>query len=663
MLHGCNSAYCDTPTCLSAQKRNTTRPLRPPTQLTARAIAHYLASQDDPSRGLCPHELKVPPASLEIDGATGTRLQHGSDLLYSVYPLAASFGQPTSSRTRREEGARDHAQTAASHVQEHVVDAVRKRHQARKDTKSLSQNLFDSVTMIYAYSKQLPTSATIIDTLRSCSASLADATLKCGTTEVASQTTTENDPHRVTGVSDANSYDDTLHVNGRPRFDRQRSHSEIRVSGFGHSLPSSPEVLSNGQYVHRIPYHKRDTASAAKGPNSPGQLSLDGTLDKGKLSITKRARNTAHDMGRVTPFRGTLSRSETYPKSHAHNRPAIPVLSKLNCDTLEELKEDVFEHRKHQLSDELNFAIDFDTNGRFRPSKPFVNRSLFYTLNDPEALLKSFHDGNKAFEKSPLPHLDSAHLTHSFRDWNRRNGALIFDSLWVALGALYTPPPELHARRSPRLRPSRKIATRDNSTENLKSNNASDSSCPRYFSNLEAAHIVMICIHALTSLVPVGWPHTWAQLRKLRSWGIVMPNAPPATDEFTDPYLNIVDELEYEPAIRLAERLLSTIGARTCFEHILETLRKQDSCDNNSAENGLMDTVVQHLKVVERIALASKRRMTPTRSVSDDPGWTVTATFLEWLKTVVTKKWDSKVHINKWSSVGTAVMLLDKLCA
>ncbi|KAF2830354.1 hypothetical protein CC86DRAFT_160452 [Ophiobolus disseminans] len=664
ILHGCRSAYCDTPTCLSAQERAASRPIRPPTQLTARALAHYLAGQDSPRRGLCPHELKVSPASLEIDGAIGTRLQQGHTHSgqYSVYPAAWTLVQHASGRLQAhgEECARDHVHAlSTSLVEQRVVAAVGERHQKRKDTKSLSQNLFDSVTMIYAYSKQLPSPASILGTLRSASTS---------TTNAEPQSRTQH----VTSTSHANDPDDTPHVKRQPHMDRQHSQRNQRARSHGQVSASSAEVLSNGQQVHRIPLPFRDFTSAIKSPKTTTQSALDGTFDLPKLSIAKTGKknlildSTAPDMGRISPPSARPNQIATASKPPLHPDPALPILSELNCNTLETLKDDVYDHRKHRALNDFNFSIDYDTNGRFRPSKPFVNRSLFYNFSDPETLLKSFHDRNIAFEKSPLPHLDSAHLTHSFRDWNRRNGALIFDSLWIALEALYTPPPEICSQKSPRLRPSRKSTSRCSSTEQLPGDDSNASKPHRYLSNVEAAHIVMVCIHALTSLISVGWPHTWTRLRKLRSWGIVMPIAAPDTDEYTHPYLNIVDELEYEPAIRLAERLLGALGARTCFEHILATIKKQEvhqeASDNEDCDDSLVDMVVQHLKVVERVALASKRRMTPnSSSASEDPGWTVTATLVEWLKTIITKKWDSKVQMNKWSSVGSAVMLLDKL--
>ena len=67
------------------------------------------------------------------------------------------------------------------------------------------------------------------------------------------------------------------------------------------------------------------------------------------------------------------------------------------------------------------------------------------------------------------------------------------------------------------------------------------------------------------------------------------------------------------------------------------------------------------LEVLERISMAMKLRLTTNHDLDGDPGWTVTATFMEWLRTIIIKKWESKAEVNKWSSIGTAVMILDKL--
>ncbi|KAF2036449.1 hypothetical protein EK21DRAFT_51609 [Setomelanomma holmii] len=685
ILHGCKSAYCDTPTCLSAQKRSVTKPIRPPTQLTARALAHYLASQDNAQRELCPHELKVSPTSFEIDGAIGAYLQHGGqdERHYNVYPAAWGLGNPSSTPHGKSSRApaEASAQNGTSCDQQRVVDTVRKQRQARKDTKSLSQNLHDSFTMIFAYSQQLPSPLSVLDALRASETLQSDnATSNTSIRTAASQmggqrsSPSTHKDGRVTGTND-----DSIapNVNGSVDSGHQLSQANVQTQCHDRASPSPPELLRNGQQVHRIPYHLRDPSSLSKSHLTDTQSRFDGSQDTPRLSIMKTGRKNFTLGGILSgaeqklPPPATLKPSLKVERTGTPPDAILPALSSLNSDTLEQLKDDAYDHRKSQLPDAFNFAVDYDGKRHFRPSKPFVNRSLYYTLSDADALLQSFHDNknnnnNNAFATSPLPHLDSARLTHSFRDWNQRNGALIFDSLWHALETLYTPPPELLAQKSPRLRPSRKGVALDSSLDQSPGNNNDASKSQRYLNNVEAAHIVIVCIHALTSLVSVGWPHTWAQLRKLRAWGVIVPNAAPDTNDFTHPYLNIIDELEYEPAVRLADRLFHAIGARTCFEQIQTVMRKQEGRpkEHEGSPNAtVIEIVIRHLAVVERVALDTRRRLTPMGSskFSDDPGWTVTATFVEWLKTIVIKKWDSKPIVKKWSTVGTAITLLDRL--
>jgi hypothetical protein len=480
------------------------------------------------------------------------------------------------------------------------------------------------------------------------------------------QTKVQDSLRGVTSAVPANGDSVTPSVNMAARIDRQHSRQNLRAHGQAHASSAPPDLATNGQQVLRIPYHLRD-AILSKSAKRTSQTSLEGEPEAVKPLISKSKKQpppvdkTTVNMARITSKTQSLKSANRKPESNTGHEPTLPVLSVLTCRALEELKYAVYHRRKDQIPDRFNFSVDFDTDRGFQPSTPFVNRSLFFTLSDPETLLKSFHAAIPAFQKSPLPHLDAVRLTHSFRDWQRHNGALVFDSLCIALKDLFIPPPELHTQKSPRLTPSRKGASA-NSPSPVCDDVPTATTNHRHLSNLEAAHIVMICIHALTSSVSVGWPHTWAQLRKLRAWGIILPHAASDTEHFTHPYINIVDELEYEPAIRLAEHLLRAIGARTCFEHILVVTKKQqENQEDYTNPSTLMDILVQHLIIAERTALVSKRRMTPDNSTGEDPGWTITATLMEWLKTVITKRWDSKADINKWSSVGTAVILLDKL--
>jgi hypothetical protein len=545
------------------------------------------------------------------------------------------------------------------------VEAVKKRHQTRKDKKSLSQNLFDSVTMIYAYSKQLPSSTSLYQSLRSSSSPPQCDSASSSVSGPKSQTGAESALPGVTSATLTNDASVTPPVNSTASSDRQHLQTNNPIR----NPSASSTVLSDGQQVHRIPYHVRGSSQSGKTSKITGQALLDGIIDPPRLSIAKTRRKSQSpdkhepEMERTSSPTFVTKRAEGRTHTAVRGDTPIPVLSTLSCSSLEALKDDVHDHRKNQLPDEFNFSVDYDTNRHFQPSTTFANRSLFYTLSDPETLLKSFRDPSKAFENSPLSHLDSARLTHSFRDWSRHNGALVFDSLWITLKALFTPPPELKVQKSPRLAPARKGALASNSIDQLDDSSYVSLSKHRYLDNAEAAHIAMVCIHALTSSVSVGWPHTWTQVRKLRAGGTVLPDSAPNIDGYIHPYLNIIDDLEYEPAIRLAEHLVRAIGARMCFERILSVTKKQAGEQEDDASlASLLDIVVQHLVIVERVALATKRRMSPNGSQSGDPGWTVSSVLLEWLKTVVMKRWDSKPEVNKWSSAGSAILLIHKLC-
>lgn len=680
ILVGCKNPNCETVTCFSRNARNATRPYRPPSQLTAHALANYLASQDDPYQALCPHRppLKNPDTDWETNqdnvkigiyqgNANGNRQ-------FIVYPTTWKLAR----QYRRALGPRglimpSSMSTHDAHTPQTTLDVINSQRQLRKDVKSLGQNLYNSLSMMAAYTQQIANPSSVLTLLRastdtsSRNGATHNESAAHGLQSVASSDTTKAD-HEIDSSTSA----PTVMTQTRepPRIVRERLQQQsAQCSDKSYSEQTSQHVPgSDGHQIHRIPYQPV-TAAESKATTSPNSAGTRRYSTSTKLSIKKTGKKSftlgggiESDMGRSKPPVKVLCSSE--PRRVVdRSAPTLPVFPILNCDIIDNFKEHVHRHRKYQTA-EFNYAVDYDNNRHYRPTTPLVNRSLFYTLSDPETLLKSFRVANREFGDSPLPHLDSARLTQSFRDWSRHNGALIFDSLWMAVEALFTPPPELVDLESPPKQPLGVSRSPGAPTEPLTNDGAKTKPVPRYLTVHEAAHIVVICIHALTSLVPVGWPHVWLQVRKLRSWGIIVPTAAPNLDTFAHPFMDIIDGLEYEPALRLADRLLRAIGARMCFEHILKDRRRRDVTSEYPGptllEDGLVEIIVQHLIVTERVAIENKRRLNPSHARREDPGWTVTATFLEWSRTVLLKKWDSKPQIPKWGSVGVAVQLHEK---
>jgi hypothetical protein len=544
-----------------------------------------------------------------------------------------------------------------------VLASLSKKQQEKKDVKSLSQNLYDTMTMIYSFSRQIPAPTSVFASLRTSHtprhmSKNGQSTSHIGQQGCSGTVHKEND-NIANGHAGMSRPNGDANTTPRPRMEAETLQS----------TRTPDETSRNGYRIYGI-RHQLPGLNADKYPSFKSSKSnlFDGAVDMDTQTPHKRASHSIH--GRCTSkvaaqVLSPAAHQKVHSKKGINRPPTLPVVTHLDCDILERLKEEVHHHRRKQSSD-CGFVVDYDANVKYRPTKPFVNRSIFYVLSNPETLLRSFHERySEAFKDSPLPHLDSTRLTRAFRDWNRRNGALIFDSLWIAVKALFTPPPELDVQKSPRLKATRRAPSTESSPVQVPGIGDQDATFDRYLNDEEAAHIIIICIHALTSLVPVGWPHTWAQLRIFRSWGIILPKAP-TTDNFSDPWIKIIDELEYEPALRLADRLVRGIGARTCFAHILATLHPHDDQSERLHQPGgqtqLQELLLQHLIVAERAALASKTSLKSHRSFAADPGWTITAIFMEWLKTIIIKEWDSKANVNKWSNVGSSIMLLKLFC-
>ncbi|KAL0941772.1 hect domain protein [Colletotrichum truncatum] len=89
LRYGCDSKSCTTSTCFSCRKRLAGKaPIRRYNTTSARTLAVYLASQDNPENGLCPHlkPSKEPPAAL-------------NSLIFSPNTTAPAFSDPFSKRS------------------------------------------------------------------------------------------------------------------------------------------------------------------------------------------------------------------------------------------------------------------------------------------------------------------------------------------------------------------------------------------------------------------------------------------------------------------------------------------------------------------------------------------------------------------------------------
>ena len=143
------------------------------------------------------------------------------------------------------------------------------------------------------------------------------------------------------------------------------------------------------------------------------------------------------------------------------------------------------------------------------------------------------------------------------------------------------------------------------------------------------------------------------ELRKLRGQGVFLPT----NLEHIETWLEITDAFESEPALRLAERLVRGVAARRCFSEISQTLSGDD--DKSGPTFPLTNIIIRHLCVAERQAAFDGS----STKFDGDPGWTVPTTTLEWLRTIIMKRWNGKAEVHRWSSVGGAIEFMADLCS
>lgn len=160
LLHGCDDPGCRTSTCASHRRRLSEGPYRRYTELSARTLACYLASLDDPETGLCLNVPKPPPQltaedyhrislrrtrTLEAQTAAANRSPRPEQ--YDEYHPAGDASKPSQNRSAvpkvKEESSSSQTRTGSSYIR----DLDHTAEQQLKDPKSFTQNLFDTISL------------------------------------------------------------------------------------------------------------------------------------------------------------------------------------------------------------------------------------------------------------------------------------------------------------------------------------------------------------------------------------------------------------------------------------------------------------------------------------------------------------------------------------
>lgn len=675
-----------TPTCLTSQTRSRDKPHRKPTPISSRALAYFLATQDDPCAGLCPHPLRVSPSSLEYDPSKSHIYlpKNPQDLVNQAVDVI-----DTSDSSKSQDSTINHAKEAspASELQGSKANRGTKsedgpfwasilgQKQVRKDKRSLTQNLFDTIALIHFYWKKIPdVNYSEEPNLQSGPASAS----KEFSLKVSADVKLNGRSSRLNGHKDAVKSQGNGLINGENVYHiapPSRSYPTLPIPSGREQEPSVTDSFVDDLIRPDVKKQKlSDVAKSLVYTNGHKHGALNGIASEQETAGEIPSSNGIEDIPLATPHtRGAeLSLHEKLDEAQ-DDRSCL-----LSCEALNKLRYKTERgYRWSKYVEQVSTPMLCDYDRRTHPAIPSSARHFIYqVLSNPELLIRSFRDEEwPECGNSPLPHLNPSLLDQAFRHWVQSNGPLILDSLWIALEALFRPPPEISTlQKSPRLRPANKSPTKGEfgqpSSRSYQHTGMSgniwqqfdnwdqDGSGKPYLSDADAAHLIMICIHALASLSPRSKHPQWVGLRSLHAHGIFLPTA--VRDQV--PLVSIVDAFEYEPAIRLAERLMRGIAARRCFSEILENLSDHSFSDTRRPRNkpfGVMDIICRHLQQVEAEAYKTEELEEKTRTREAD--WSVTLVFRDWLRILAIKRWDHDRVINRWTAVGGALEILEDL--
>lgn len=314
-----------------------------------------------------------------------------------------------------------------------------------------------------------------------------------------------------------------------------------------------------------------------------------------------------------------------------------------------------------------------------RRALQFGAHSLFYVMSTPEALLQSFRarsdhtsepSGQHDLPRSDHPsQIDQAIRYLKVFDESR----VIFRSLWISLGALFTPPPDLSHPKSPKLKAAISLSKTRSSSSSGEHAAVPSSTNNVYYPDREAGHIMKLALSALVAAVPPASAQTMLAVRTLRASGRVAPDAKllATNAELVRSLLQVTDALEDELALSLMCKLVQAIAARCCAAEIIKykPMRNHSRTSQQSRSPDVLELLLEYLREAHSETCSSGAAKsitagggTPITTVGPSKGWSMSAVTVEWLRSVLLKEWDGSAKVVRWGVVGGAVMILACLC-
>lgn len=731
LREGCGSNHCSTPTCFSFRKRNVGHaPIRRYNVTSARVLAVYMASKDNPENALCPamRAPKLPPAAIDSllfyrknnVPHTDERVRaSGKSHRKGTVETASAKGLPVrvKAKVHKRAAATDHGDDRDKSTSPPIQDEpsmakpprfnVTERYMG-KDYRSFAANMFGTVA--FKMLEWLTPNA--LEDMHETACDLQKDSPFEGEPRPQRRKKTSPSPksdrrRSSSPKSNGNAEANAFSIPGEPASSNKPTNMTESHGKSEEALPNSHQTVAETQ-----PTNVRRNSNARVRTNSATQpkrqLSIDaysvdsmadeplrsprvpGTqTDKTARSIKSATSSLTRPLSQVsctkyfqgsdketspqpseerimladpktdspklnglvsqeTDSRGTPSEASTAeisPEntdsdseiSYASFLPQAVATLNLDvvdfiCDVLQDdgtreqsLLEptDVAKSLAGPLMRKSKLKRRSKSRGVAYPSnmklewKLFIEQSLFYTLSDPHALIRSFTN------KGEL--VDSQTLWYCMLRMTRVAPNLVYHSLWLSASHLFAPPKTVQSLRSPtaRLFPKQELS----------------------LSNAEAGRLVSICLHALIAALPVvSEKSSITEMSRLRSQGLSLA----AKSGQVELCLQYDDAFSHDLAVRLAKRLSAAITARRYFDEMLD--QEFVFGDDSMADPDILAPIFSQL---DALSESNEESLHETR---------MTTSLLDWARTVMFEEWDGSPEVPGDGSFGGALALTEAIC-
>lgn len=288
-----------------------------------------------------------------------------------------------------------------------------------------------------------------------------------------------------------------------------------------------------------------------------------------------------------------------------------------------------------------------------REAFPFIAQSAFFVFSNPSRILSSFSTESTNVIGATFNRLDVSRLHLSLQrlfaicPWD-----IALHSLWSSLDRLFVPPPGFTSSGRPSRRSSRSSTMTGPVLPSVFPRRLSESANDDHLSDSDAAYIATIALFTLVSSVPSIDTVTWRAVVQMRAAGSVasLSDMRKLSSKNAQQAIEVTDRFEHELGLRLINRLVRALTARLAY-HEISKARQVYSLDLPKQRRvSVLDRVLDYL---------SEQHVSFAAGGYEPAGFISPASLIvEWLRTLFLREWDGNPEMARSSSAGGAVQIL-----